>query len=359
MLYKKILKPLVFRMDPEKAHELTVNGMRLAGAAPGASFLMSKVWGGFHHKELTVEAAGLSFPSPVGLAAGLDKNAGAVRAFSSIGFGFVEVGTVTPRPQLGNEKPRLFRLPSDGALINRMGFNNVGIAEMGRRLDRLKKHPVPIGVNIGKNKDTPNELAEQDYRKCLKALYPYGDFFVVNISSPNTPNLRSLQHGKELRRLITAVQDEIKMQGGKKPVFIKIAPDLTDEELASIVDVLIEHKVSGIIATNTTIRRSGLTHYYANQGGGLSGQPLRNRATNVIRSVYRRTQGSIPIIGCGGIFSAADAYEKIRAGASLVEIYTALIYEGPELLKRMQHGIYERMVKDGFTHISQAVGTAE
>ncbi|CAN7645467.1 quinone-dependent dihydroorotate dehydrogenase [Paenibacillus sp. LjRoot153] len=361
MLYKKLAKPVLFRMDPEKAHHLIIDGLSAVGNLPGSKQLLKSMYGVPESPQLTQELWGLHFGNPVGLAAGLDKNAKAVKGFSQMGFGFMEVGTITPKPQPGNELPRLFRLPEDKALINRMGFNNVGTAEMAHNLEKTGKHVIPVAVNIGKNKLTPNEQAEEDYRACIGALYTYGDFFVVNISSPNTPDLRNLQHGDELKRLLSTVRDEMQVQhkkhgGAAKPVLVKIAPDLTDDELVLTVQIIKESGVSGIIATNTTLSREGLRHANREQAGGLSGLPLTKRSTDVIRRVYQLTDGKLPIIGAGGIFTAQDAYDKIRAGASLVEVYTALIYEGPGLLGRINKGLQELLKKDGFTHISQAIG---
>jgi dihydroorotate dehydrogenase len=361
MLYKKIGKPIFFRMDPEKAHHLIINSLGAVGAIPGAVQLIKGVYGVPYSTELAQTLWDIEFPNPVGLAAGLDKNAKAVAGFSRIGFGFMEVGTITPKPQAGNEQPRLFRLPVDEALINRMGFNNVGIEEMEHNLRKTGKRPIPIAINIGKNKVTPNEKAEDDYRACIRALYEWGSFFVVNISSPNTPDLRNLQHGNDLSRLLDAVMDEMHQQQEKhkhagKPVLVKIAPDLSDSELEATVQAIKESGVSGIIATNTTLDRTGLKHPNREQAGGLSGRPLTKRSTEIIRRIYTLTEGKLPIIGSGGIFTAQDAYDKIRAGASLVEVYTALIYEGPGLLNKLNKGIIDLLKKDGFTHISQAIG---
>ncbi len=357
----KLAKPVLFRMDPEKAHHLVIDGLGACGRMPGVPGVMRALYDTPESGELAVELLGLRFRHPVGLAAGLDKNAKAVGMFANIGFGFAEVGTVTPKGQPGNELPRLFRLPPDEALVNRMGFNNEGAESMARRLAAGKRHAIPIAVNIGKNKTTPNELAHEDYRKCLQVLYPYGDFFVVNISSPNTPDLRALQHGDELKLLVRTVMEEAagqaKKHGGtRKPVFVKIAPDMTAEQLAYTVETIAAGGIDGIIATNTTIGRGGLTHPHARETGGLSGRPLRERSTEVVREVYRQTGGKLPIIGSGGIFTADDAYDKIRAGASLVEIYTALIYRGPELLRELAEGLKERLRRDGFSHIIDAVG---
>ncbi|WP_282936695.1 quinone-dependent dihydroorotate dehydrogenase [Paenibacillus sp. RC67] len=363
MLYKKIAKPVMFRMDPEKAHHLTIDGLHTVGKLPGGKALLKGMYGVPEYAELATTLWGIRFSNPIGLAAGLDKNAKAVHGFSNIGFGFMEVGTVTPKPQAGNELPRLFRLPEDVALINRMGFNNVGIETMAEHLRQTGKRSIPVAVNIGKNKATPNEQAEDDYRLCIRGLYPYGDFFVVNISSPNTPDLRNLQHGDDLSRLLAAVRDEMHQQhqkhgGPEKPVLVKIAPDLEQEEITYMVGTIMNSGVSGIIASNTTISRAGLTHKNKGETGGLSGKPLTERSTKLIHTIYAATEGKLPIIGSGGIFTAEDAYAKICAGASLVEVYTALIYEGPGLIRQLNEGLRTLLRKDGFKHISEAVGSA-
>jgi dihydroorotate dehydrogenase len=362
MLYRKVGKPILFGMDPERAHHLVIDGLHTASKVPGILPLMRGMYGVNASPQLATELFGLKFRHPIGLAAGLDKNAKAVDGFAGVGFAFMEVGTVTPKGQPGNEQPRLFRLPSDEALINRMGFNNEGVAAMVERLSKPRRHGMPIAVNIGKNKLTPNESAHEDYRACLQALYPYGDFFVVNISSPNTPDLRSLQHGDELRKLLQEVKAELAEQarihgGGKpKPVLVKIAPDMTDEQLELTVATIEGSQVDGIIATNTTISRDGLTHANAGETGGLSGAPLKSRSTEVISAVYKQTNGRLPIIGSGGIFTARDAYDKIRAGASLVEIYTALIYEGPGIVREIADGLSLLLRQDGFRSVQEAVG---
>ncbi|MFC0213761.1 quinone-dependent dihydroorotate dehydrogenase [Paenibacillus chartarius] len=361
MIYKTIAKPVLFRMDPEAAHHLIVDGLGGFAGLPGAGALLQAVWGTEAKRELRTKLWNLEFHTPIGLAAGLDKNGRAVKGFSRLGFGFVEVGTVTPVEQAGNEQPRLFRLPPDEALINRMGFNNVGTAAMADNLRRAGRQPVPVAVNIGKNKTTPNEQAEDDYRKCIQSLYPYGDFFVVNISSPNTPDLRNLQHGNDLERLLRAVTDEMAAQrrhhgGEAKPILVKIAPDLSDIELEATAATIRSSGVSGIIATNTTLGRDGLLHPNRQQAGGLSGRPLTKRSTEIVKRIYSLTEGKLPIVGCGGIFTAQDAYDKIRAGASLIEVYTALIYEGPALLRKLNDGLAELLKRDGFAHIAEAVG---
>jgi dihydroorotate dehydrogenase len=369
MVYEKLAKPLLFRLSAETAHHLVIGGMKFFGKTPGGTRLLRGMYGVAPTPELAVNLFGIHFPNPIGLAAGLDKNAAAVEAFCSLGFGFIEAGTITPRPQPGNERPRLFRLPADEALINRMGFNNIGIEGMAENLRRAGARPIPLAVNIGKNKTTPNETAEEDYRACIRGLYSYGDFFVVNISSPNTPGLRSLQHGDELRRLLTAVTDEMEQQrrstasrnaataAPAKPVLVKIAPDLTEADLEDTIAAIAANPgIAGVIATNTTIDRPALSGLHAGESGGLSGKPLKARSTETIRRISRLTDGNLPIIGCGGVASAADAYEKIKAGASLIEIYTALIYQGPGINRKLNKGLSELLRKDGFTHISQAVG---
>jgi len=360
MFYRKVLKPVLFRMDPERAHRFVMGGLKLTGSLPGGPALIGAMAGGGSRPELSMELWGLRFANPVGLAAGLDKNGEAVAGFSALGFGFVEIGTVTPRPQPGNERPRLFRLPSDEALINRMGFNNEGAERLARRLERLGERSVPVAVNIGKNKTTPNERAAEDYVACIRQLYRHADLFVINVSSPNTPDLRKLQHGDELRRLLESAAEEMErqrgMHGRKLPMLVKIAPDLSDDELERIVETVSAGNVSGIIATNTTIRRDGLTHGNAKEAGGLSGKPLRRRSTEIVRRIYKLTKGKLPIVGAGGIFSAEDAYEKIRAGASLVEIYTGLIYRGPGIVREITGGLCRLLAGDGFGHISHAIG---
>ncbi|WP_274363590.1 quinone-dependent dihydroorotate dehydrogenase [Paenibacillus thermotolerans] len=363
MLYTKIAKPLLFKLDPERAHHLTVGGLSRAARIPGALAALRAIYRAPEASpELESTLCGLRFPHPIGLSAGLDKNGSAADGFAAIGFGFVEVGTVTPKAQPGNDTPRLFRLPPDQALINRMGFNNVGAEAMARNLAHTNLS-VPLLINIGKNKTTPNELAHEDYTANLRILYDRGDAFVVNVSSPNTPGLRSLQHGEEMRRLLEAVVEERAVQAQRheqgpklKPIFVKIAPDLTPEELQGTVEAVMAAGVDGIIATNTTLSREGLTHANRSESGGLSGKPLKERSTAIIRDVYRLTDGKLPIIGSGGIFTADDAYEKIRAGASLVQVYTALVYEGPGLVRTLADGLRNRLKADGFKHLSEAVG---
>lgn len=356
----KWIKPLLFTQDPEKIHHSMIGWLSRAGDSPAVLSALRAMYEPKADPLLQQELFGLTFRNPVGLAAGLDKNAEAIPAFSSIGLGFVEVGTLTPRPQAGNDLPRLFRLPSDEAVINRMGFNNRGAKAAAETLSRLKQHSVPIGINIGKNKTTPNEEAHEDYRDGVQILYPYADYFVINVSSPNTPDLRSLQHGEELAKLVSVVQQEIVLQsavyGRSKPVLVKIAPDLTEAQLASTVEVLMGLKVAGIIATNTTIERGGLRHPHAKETGGLSGRPLTSRSTEIIRQVYRLTEGRVPIIGVGGVFNGQDAYDKVAAGASLVQVYTGLIYEGPGITRSITQELSRLLRRDGYSHLTEAVG---
>jgi len=291
------------------------------------------------------ELFGLKFPNPVGLAAGLDKNAEAFDFLGSMGFGFIEIGTVTPKAQPGNQTPRLFRFVNDKALVNRMGFNNEGVEEAVERL-RKRKTNILIGGNIGKNKITPNEEATSDYIKCFEALYPHVDYFVVNVSSPNTPNLRELQDKEPLKKLLNEL---MKLNGNKeksKAILLKIAPDVNQTQLDDIIEIVEETRIDGIVATNTTISRDGLSypenHIQKVGAGGLSGQPLRERSTEVIRYIHEKSNGNIPIIGVGGIMSKEDALEKLDAGASLVQIYTGFIYEGPALVKAINKELLRR-----------------
>ena len=324
-LYNALLRPLLFNIDAEKAHNLTFS---LLKSFP-AGLLPAPV-------ELPVEAFGLKFKNPAGLAAGLDKNAVLTDIWPRLGFGFIEIGTLTPKPQAGNPKPRLFRLPQDQALINRMGFNNEGAQAAARRLAK-RKSDIIVGGNIGKNKTTPNEEAEQDYIKCINILGDVVDYFVVNISSPNTPNLRALQEKEPLARLLAAVQNANQKRQTPRPVLLKIAPDLTQEALQDIVELVQIHQLDGLIATNTTIDRSQLqtpaAAVEAMGAGGLSGQPLTNKSNNMLQSINQMTNGQLPLIGVGGIASGQQAADRRKAGACLVQVYTGFIYKGPQLAK--------------------------
>jgi len=284
---------------------------------------------------------GLTFPNPIGLAAGFDKDAKLYKELSNFGFGFIEIGTLTPKPQAGNPKKRLFRLSQDNGLINRMGFNNEGVEVA---IERLKKNKgILIGGNIGKNKITPNEDAVLDYTLCFEALFPYVDYFVVNVSSPNTPNLRALQEKKPLTDLLNTLQKLNQETNKPKPILLKIAPDLSDEQLLDIIDIVKISQTAGVIATNTTLSREGLQSEYKNEMGGLSGEPLKERSTEVIRFLAERSDNAFPIIGVGGIHKPEDALEKLAAGASLVQLYTGFVYEGPGVVKRMNKAILKNM----------------
>ncbi len=332
-----LLRPLLFRLSPEKAHRLTFNLLEMPGAA-----LLSG--GAEPPKEAAVEVMGLRFPGPVGLAAGMDKDAEHVEALARIGFGFVEVGTLTPRAQPGNDKPRLFRLKPDRALINRMGFNNGGVAAAVQRL-RKRKPGIIVGGNIGKNKATPNEQAIDDYVECFEALHPVVDYFVVNVSSPNTPGLRALQEKAPLLSILNELKRRDTGKDEHRPILLKIAPDLTPEQLDDIVAVVLESGIAGVIATNTTIAREGLrtpkSEVDAIGAGGLSGAPVRQRSTEVVRYLRQRMPPPIVIIGVGGIDSAESALEKLDAGADLVQVFSGLVYEGPALLKRINEAFVQ------------------
>ncbi|WP_028989074.1 quinone-dependent dihydroorotate dehydrogenase [Thermithiobacillus tepidarius DSM 3134] len=371
MLYQ-LLKPAVFRLDPEQAHDLAIAALEKAG---GCAVSRAALRSHFQLEDprLAQEICGIRFPNPMGMAAGFDKNARAVPALAALGFGFVEIGTVTPRPQPGNPKPRIFRLPDDGAIINRMGFPNDGAEMVAGRLARLGRQPVPIGINLGKNKLTALEDAAQDYVAALDKLFPYGDYCVVNVSSPNTPGLRLLQGADYLRELMAAVQAANRRLAGQHgrpplPVFLKIAPDLAPEDLEAIGELAVaggsrddgapgaqRTLIDGLIATNTTLGRDGLRRP-ADEAGGLSGQPLRARSTEVIRTLARITRGAVPLIGAGGVSSGLDAYEKIRAGASLVQVYTGFIYAGPEIARRIKRELLNLLDRDGFGRVAEAVG---
>ncbi|TDU39617.1 dihydroorotate oxidase A [Gelidibacter sediminis] len=343
-MYRTLLRPLLFSFDPEAIHHFTFKVVRLANAIGLGTIFRSlyKV----DHPALKRELFGLQFPNPVGLAAGFDKDAKLFKELSNLGFGFVEIGTVTPKPQSGNEKPRLFRLKEDAAIINRMGFNNGGVEDAVERLKTNapvgNKHRVLIGGNIGKNKVTPNEDAVKDYIICFDAMFDYVDYFVVNVSSPNTPNLRALQEKKPLTDLLRTLQDKNNLKEKRKPILLKIAPDLTDEQLLDIIDIVSITNIDGVIATNTTILREGLQSANKDELGGLSGRPLAKRATEVIRFLAEKSHKAFPIIGVGGIHTPEDALEKLAAGADLVQLYTGFIYEGPQLIKDINKAIIKR-----------------
>lgn len=344
-MYKLLIRPIFFLFDPEKIHHLTFNLLRFLGKIPG----VKGIWKGLYtskQKTLNRTFFGIDFPNPVGLAAGFDKDAKLIDELGCFGFGFVEIGTLTPKGQPGNEKPRLFRLPEDKALINRMGFNNGGVVEAVERLKR-RNSKVIVGGNIGKNKVTPNEEAFKDYELAFEALYDHVDYFVVNVSSPNTPNLRALQDKKPLAEIIQKLQAINETKPTQKPILLKIAPDLTDGQLDDIVELVNDVKLDGLIATNTTISREGLVtnskKVEAIGMGGLSGKPVKDRSNEVLSYLRNALGNDCPIIGVGGIMSPEDAIEKLNAGASLIQIYTGFIYEGPGFVKRINNKIAAMM----------------
>ena len=340
-VYKKIIKPLLFLLQPETAHHFTFGMIKWSFNFPLLKPVVSSLFK-LEDPRLQREVFGLKFSNPVGLAAGFDKDARLIDEMAMLGFGFIEIGTLTPKPQEGNPLPRLFRLPEDEALINRMGFNNGGV--LGA-IDRLKKRKssVIVGGNIGKNKVTPNEEALSDYLYCLEALHPYVDYFVVNVSSPNTPNLRDLQEKEPLKKLLLGVKEANAKHPHPKPILLKIAPDLSNGQLDDIIEIVRETQIEGVIATNTTLDRSNLstdsTSLERIGAGGVSGKALEKRSTEVIRYLHQQSGGAFPIVGVGGIFSAKDAIEKLEAGASLVQVYSGMIYEGPNLIKEIKKGL--------------------
>lgn len=336
-----IIRKILFSIDPEKVHYMVMKRLQTAyNLLPMRNMLKSMYT--IKHPSLERTLWGITFPNPVGLAAGFDKDAKYTDALAALGFGFVEIGTLTPRPQPGNPKPRLFRLPADQALINRMGFNNEGSKAAAERL-KHRKEKLVIGGNIGKNKDTPNEDAIKDYEASFRDLYDVVDYFVVNVSSPNTPGLRALQDKEPLMRILNTLMTLNKSLGNPKPLLLKIAPDLTNEQLDDIIEIVETTGIQGLVATNTTIDRSNLhtpaAEVEAIGAGGLSGLPVRSRATEVIRYISKKSNGQIPVIAVGGIFTAADAKEKLDAGAVLVQVYTGFIYEGPATASNICKGL--------------------
>jgi dihydroorotate dehydrogenase len=365
--YRHLVRPVLFAQDPEDIHRFTVEMLSWAGrngfaSDAAATFLQAP--------ELPVEAFGLHFPNPIGLAAGMDKDGEAVPAWEALGFGHCELGAVTWQPQPGNPAPRLFRIVPEGGIINRMGFNNAGAAALAERLARWRelgrwpRHPV--GINLGKSKITPLDQAAADYANSLRVLWPHGDFFVVNVSSPNTPDLRKLQDKAALEEILCALQEVNRAQAAPgapaKPILVKVAPDLSWPMLDEILELALARKVAGLVATNTTVARPHtsdpeLQKAYA-ETGGLSGAPLRQRSTEVIRHLYRQGRGRMPIMGVGGIFTAADAWEKITAGACVLQIYTSLVYEGPGVLRQIVEGLLALLGRHGFRTLQEAVGSA-
>ena len=339
----KLIKPLLFRFDPEFIHHFVTGCLNFGNRIWGIKSVMKNV---FHlaDNRLEREIMGLKFKNPVGLAAGFDKNADLVEELAAFGFGFIEIGTVTPLPQPGNDKPRMFRLPADKGLINRMGFNNQGVDVVAARLSRVKRNGLVIGGNIGKNKTTPNEDAVSDYIKCFDRLFDVVDYFVVNVSSPNTPGLRELQEKEPLKKILITLQQRNRKNDISRPILLKIAPDLSESQLDDIIEIVQETNIAGVVATNTTISRDGLVSAEALkiETGGLSGKPLTQRSTEVIRYLSEKSKKSFVIIGVGGIHSPEDAVEKLEAGASLIQLYTGFIYEGPGLVKKINKGILMR-----------------
>jgi dihydroorotate dehydrogenase len=366
--YRTFVRPALFAQDSEEVHNRTLRALSWAGRREVLRELLESMFGA---PELPVDLFGLRFPNPVGLAAGLDKQAAALPVWAALGCGFTELGGVTWHAQTGNPPPRLFRAVADEALINRMGFNNPGAEAMAgtlaewRALGLWPKHPV--GINLGKSKITPLEKAGGDYAASLRALWPYADFFVVNVSSPNTPNLRQLQDKAALDDVLAALQQaqhaplQRQPSQAPKPILVKVAPDLSFDALDQIVELTAPRQIAGLVATNTTIHRPAtatpeIQRLYA-EAGGLSGRPLRARSTEVIRHIFRQTRGTLPIIGVGGIFNADDAWEKVSAGASLLQIYTGLVYEGPSVISEIVGGLSDRLRRGGFAQLRDAVGT--
>ncbi len=362
-VYQFGLRPLLLSLDPELSHQVAIEFCRRISNSSSLRSIVHKFCA-YEDPRLHQKLWGIDFPNPVGLAAGFDKDAIAVGAWSSLGFGFAEVGTITAQPQPGNPKPRLFRLPNDRAVLNRMGFNNHGAEAISIELKAdLDRHPLssPLGINLGKSKITPLEDAWKDYASSFKLLRELGDYFVVNVSSPNTPGLRDLQNTQQLAAILAAIQTE---NIEHKPILVKIAPDLHNDDVIQVVNTCISHQVAGMIATNTTISRDRLTtkilpvtgNPLSEEAGGISGKPLSNRSTEVIRLIWQATNGKLPIIGVGGIFSADDAWDKITAGASLIQIYTGLIYQGPFVVPQILKGLVQKLDRHGLNDISQAVG---
>jgi len=353
-VWDKMIRPVLFGLDAERAHEMGIDAMR-SGLAKLVTSLPAD-----EYEFGEIERFGLKFANPLGIAAGFDKNGVVVEQLASLGFGFVEVGTVTFDPQPGNPKPRLFRLPADRALINRLGFNNDGAAVIADRLAKLKRSCI-VGVNIGRNKDVSNDAAIENYLSCFDMVRPVADYVAVNVSSPNTPGLRDLQQAESLDVLLGEIQKRNLSGPPPVPLLVKISPDLTEADIESIVDVSLRHQIAGIIATNTTITRKNLVtqDIAAIGGGGLSGRPLTKRANEVVASLYRYSKGQITIIGVGGIFTAEDAFNRIAAGASLIQAYTGFVYGGPSFPREILNGL-SRILKDrGFKYIDEAVGSGQ
>jgi dihydroorotate dehydrogenase len=351
MVYRSLVRPLLFRLPAETAHELALHSLSLVPAR-----LIAKR---FSDPKLSIESFGLRFSNPIGLAAGFDKNGIALQPLAALGFGFIEAGTVTYHPQPGNPRPRLFRLSEDGALINRAGFNNEGAAAFARRVEQHRPDCV-LGVSIGKSKITPLENAIEDYLASFELVYNIADYVAVNVSSPNTPQLRELQQSQQLEALLSALQARRRELQKHVPLLVKLSPDLERHDLETIVEVIERLQIDGIIATNTTVSRANLltdAKRVASFGeGGLSGKPLKDRATRMIAELHELTGGRIPLIGVGGIFNAVDAWEKISAGASLVQLYTGFIYQGPRIAQEINEGLAKILAREGFPNLAAAVG---
>ena len=364
MLYKSFLRPLLFRKDPEESHEMI---LALLAKTESFSGILETIYT-VDDARLSVKIGPLAFSNPVGLAGGFDKNAVAPRTIASFGFGFMEIGAITAQAQPGNPKPRLYRLPEDDALINRLGFNNEGAAAIAAKLGRMSARgglpKIPLGMNIGRTKIVATKDAVADFLACFEQLYSHGDFFTLNVSSPNTPNLRDLQEKNLLRDLLSAVQEKnndlaTRAKDKAKPVFVKIAPDMEFSQVDEIIEVVEAVQLTGIVATNATaFMRDNLKSPNGREPGGLSGRPITAKVTSFVSHIYKETHGRLPIIGVGGIFNAEDAYEKIKAGATAVQIYTGWIYEGPGAVRRINLGLRHLLQRDGLKHVSDAVGVA-
>ena len=354
----KAAKPYLFKLEPERIHNLSTDALALASKSDLALRMLWRSYG-VRDKRLEVKRFGLKFPTPIGVAAGLDKNARAIPAWAVLGFGFSEIGSVTALSQPGNPQPRLFRLPEDEAIINRMGFNNEGAARVARRLERLfeKGKPLtPLGINIGKSKLALLEDAPQDYLRSLKLLYEFGDYFVINVSSPNTPGLRELQNKDKLERLLDTVQTFVRQQTPVKPVLVKVSPDLGLQQLDQILALAQDYDLAGIIATNTTIKREGLATEI-DETGGLSGKPLRESSLNMLKHIRARVSDALAIVSVGGVFNDEDVYKRLAAGACLVQSYTGLVYEGPGMAKAACEGLLERLERENLPNVEALIGS--
>lgn len=360
-MYKRLLRPLLFLFSAETSHHLILSFLRTAYQIPGVRKLV-----GLNHRrlvpELPIEVMGIEFPNPVGLAAGMDKDATCAIPLTDFGFGWVELGTVTPQPQKKNPGQVLFRLPEHAALINRMGFPSVGVEQFLKNLNHYGKDSI-VGINIGINRNTPLERAVDDYLLVMRAVYPHADYIAINVSSPNTVNLRSMQKKQYLNELLLQLKDEQIMLGKTRrhyvPLAVKVAPDLGDEDIESISQLLLKHKIDGLIATNTTVTRPEVAEIMtANENGGLSGRPLKSLSTEIIRKFYTHLNGKIPIIGVGGIEDSADAWDKLMAGADLVQVYTGFIYEGPGTIRRIVRGLARRVSSTGFGNLAKTLNEA-